>query len=335
MSQHPYFTIAIPTYNRAAFLRQAINSALSQTDSDFELIISDNASTDDTPAVVASIKDERLRYVRQPANLGAIKNVNFLVREARGRFFVLHQDDDLLHPEFLRRCQQAVGNRSDVSLFAAAVYSGAEPAGIMGENISLRPSPLAPVSHVDGKITEISGVDVAIMNLFSYPLMPPGLAFCTEALRKTGALFSEFLWAGDNITVARVALCGSVLFDPQVGAFVRFHSSNFSGQISLPKALACRREANRIIINYLDAAAPGWVARARVCLNYLPRRRRWKYLAEAWKTNYPPVLKQVLAESVVGKSSVRKLGAHLFAIFLKGKFFCVLSSHFRPIKPSD
>ena len=72
MSQRPYFTIAIPTYNRAAFLREAINSALNQTNLDFELIISDNASTDDTQTVVASIKDERLHYVRQPANLGSL-----------------------------------------------------------------------------------------------------------------------------------------------------------------------------------------------------------------------------------------------------------------------
>jgi glycosyltransferase involved in cell wall biosynthesis len=334
MSRHPYFTIAIPTYNRTAFLRQAINSALSQTDADFELIISDNASTDDTPDVVASIKDERLRYVRQPVNLGAIKNINFILREARGRFFILHQDDDLLHPEFLSRCRQAVDERSDVSLFATGVYNGCKPEGILGEDIGLREPPWIPVSHLQ-VATEIGGVDAAIMQLFSLPFVCPGVAFDTECLRKTGGFFSEFCWAGDNITTARVALCGKVLYDPRVGAFSRAHASNFSGRMSRQKSSACRSEADRIIIGYLDTAAPDWPDRARICLNHLSQLRRGKFLAEAWKSNYPAVLKQIVAESITGKSSVRKFGAHLSAIFLKGKFFHVANSHFWPVKPSD
>jgi len=334
MSQHPYFTIAIPTYNRAAFLREAINSALSQTDSDFELIISDNASTDDTPAVVASIKDKRLRYTRQPVNFGSLNNCTYLLRETRGRFFILHQDDDLLHPEFLSRCRQAVGDQTDISLFATAVYSGSKPEGVLGETIYLRDPPWFPASHLQ-KATEISGVDAAIMQLFSLPFVCPGVAFDTECLRKTGGFFSEFGYAGDNITLARIALCGKVMYDPRVGAFLRIHKSNFSGQISLDKIFACRREADRIIIGYLDAAAPDWPDRARICLNHLSKRRRGKFLAEAWKNNYPGMLKQLVAESIVGKSSIKKFGFHLFAIFLKGKFFRVVRSHFRPGKPSN
>ncbi len=334
MSQRPYFTVAIPTYNRAAFLREAINSALSQTDPDFELVISDNASTDDTPAVVTGIKDSRLRYFRQPANLGGVNNINFLIREARGRFFILHQDDDLLHPEFLSRCQQAVGERSDVSMFATGVYSGSKPEGVLGETIYLRDPPWLPVSRLQ-MATEISGMDAAIMQLFSLPFVPPGVAFDTECLRKTGGFFSEFGFAGDNITIARVALCGKVLYDPRIGAFLRIHASNFSSQMTLQKSFACRREADRIIIGYLDAMTPDWPDRARVCLNHLSKRRRGKFLAEAWKCNYPSMLKRIVAESYVGNSSIRKFGAHLFAIFLKGKFFCVLNSHFRPVKPSD
>jgi glycosyltransferase involved in cell wall biosynthesis len=334
MSQRPYFTIAIPTYNRAAFLREAINSALNQTNLDFELIISDNASTDDTQTVVASIKDERLHYVRQPANLGAVKNINFLINEAHGRFFILHQDDDLLHPEFLSRCQQAVGERSDVSLFATGVYSGSKPEGVLGEDVYLRDPPWFPVSRLQ-MATEIGGMDAAIMQLFSLPFVPPGVAFDTESLRKTGGFFSEFGWAADNITIARVALCGKVLYDPRVGAFLRIHTSNFGSQLTLQKYFACRREADRIIIRCLDTTAPHWPDRALICLNHLSRRRRGKFLAEAWKCNYPAVLKQIVAESYVGDASFRKFGAHLFAIFLKGKFFQVVSSHFRPGKPSD
>ena len=65
----------------------------------------------------------------------------------------------------------------------------------------------------------------------------PGVAFDTESLRKTGGFFSEFGWAADNITIARVALCGKVLYDPRVGAFLRIHTSNFGSQLTLQNIL--------------------------------------------------------------------------------------------------
>jgi glycosyltransferase involved in cell wall biosynthesis len=335
MSHRPYFTIGIPTYNRANYLQQAVNSALSQTCSDFELIVSDNASTDDTPAVVAGIKDSRFRFVRQPANLGAVRNIDFLLQAARGRFFILHQDDDLLHREFLSRCQQVVGDRTDVSLFASEVYSGPQPEGVLGEDIFLRDSPWLPVSHIQGKVTQINGVDVAIMQLFSLPFIPPGIAFNTEILRSIGGIFSKFTWANDNITIARIALCGIVLYDPHIGAFMRLHTSNFSRQLPRDKQRACRREANRIIISHLDAVAPDWPERARVCLGYLSKRRRIRFLTEAWKNNYPAVLKQILVESIAGRSPVRKFFCHLSVIFFRANIWRALSSHFWPKKPSD
>lgn len=335
MSRRPYFTIAIPTYNRANYLRQAINSALNQDHPDFEVIVSDNASTDDTRTVAASVNDSRFRYVRQPTNIGGVRNINFLLQEARGHFFILHQDDDLLHREFLARCRQAVENRTDVSLFATQVYSGPEPEGVLGENAFLRDSPWLPISHIQGQVIEISDVDAAMMQLFSLPFVPPGIAFNTDFLRKTGDFFSDFAWGGDNITIARVALCGTVLYDPHIGAFLRLHTSNFSRQLPRSKQRACRREANRIIIGYLDAAMPGWQDRARVCLKHLSRKTRKRFLAEAWKNNYPAVLKMILAESIVGPAPGRQCLCHLGAIFFKAKLWRVLGSHLRPVKPSD
>jgi len=333
MSQQPFFTIGIPTHNRAAFLRQAIDSALRQTHADLELVVSDNASTDDTPAIVAGIKDPRLRFARQTENIGALRNMNFLIDQARGRFFVLHQDDDLLHPEFLARCRLALGERSDISLFATAVLSGAEPEGVLGEQLCFRDPPWQPLSWLSDQPAVIGGVDAAIMQLFSLPFIPPGVAFNSEALRKTGRFFAGFNWAGDNVTLARVALCGPVLYDGRVGAFLRMHADNFSRQLSTRIRQACRREANRIILGYLDRSAPGWPERIRVCLGHLPERKRWKFLAEAWEGNYPGVLKQLLAESVAGPGRWGQFIVHLAAICWKGKLSRVVRSHFFPIEP--
>ena len=79
----PRVTVFIPTYNRARLLPEAIESVLAQTYDDFRLEVSDNASDDATPEVVASFDDPRLEYVRQPENLGLLGNHNWFLAAAR------------------------------------------------------------------------------------------------------------------------------------------------------------------------------------------------------------------------------------------------------------
>ena len=69
-------TIGLPTYNRAKYLREAIDSVLGQTFADFTLVISDNASTDETPEIVASYDDSRIVYRRHETNRGWLANFN-------------------------------------------------------------------------------------------------------------------------------------------------------------------------------------------------------------------------------------------------------------------
>lgn len=102
----PLVTIGLPVYNGAALLGEAIDSLLAQTFTDFELLISDNASTDATPELCAAAvrRDPRVRYVRQPRNIGAPANWNFVAREARGEFFKWASASDRCAPEFLAAC---------------------------------------------------------------------------------------------------------------------------------------------------------------------------------------------------------------------------------------
>ena len=96
----PRLTIAIPTINRAELVGRAIESALAQTSSDIEIIVSDNGSTDDTPAVVARYAGCGLRTFRHPSTIPATKHGQFLVEQARGEFFIGLSDDDYLEPDF-------------------------------------------------------------------------------------------------------------------------------------------------------------------------------------------------------------------------------------------
>ncbi len=95
-------SILIPTYNRAALLKEAIESARAQTHLDIEIIVLDDASPDDTAVVVAEFEfDERVRYVRHARNLGIVGNWRAGLQLARGEFFCFLHDDDTFEPQFV------------------------------------------------------------------------------------------------------------------------------------------------------------------------------------------------------------------------------------------
>jgi glycosyltransferase involved in cell wall biosynthesis len=101
----PLVTIAIPTFNRAhSYLRGVIEAALAQTWEPLEILVGDNASTDQTPELIASFHDSRIRHLRHPENIGANGNFNRLLEEARGEWFLLLHDDDLVDPPFVETC---------------------------------------------------------------------------------------------------------------------------------------------------------------------------------------------------------------------------------------
>jgi glycosyltransferase involved in cell wall biosynthesis len=119
---YPLVTIGLPTFNRCASLRVAVDSILAQDLSDFELVISDNASSDSTQDLCRdySACDERVRYIRQPINQGAIPNFQTVLSKARGRYFMWLSDDDWLDPTYLSRCAAELSANADHSLVCGA-----------------------------------------------------------------------------------------------------------------------------------------------------------------------------------------------------------------------
>jgi glycosyltransferase involved in cell wall biosynthesis len=102
----PTVSIGVPAYNGERHLRAAIESLLGQTFEDFELIISDNASIDSTRDICEefSRRDARVRYHRQPTNIGVARNWNFVARAGRGRYFKWASANDTCEPSMLAQC---------------------------------------------------------------------------------------------------------------------------------------------------------------------------------------------------------------------------------------
>src|SRR5437870_5545962 len=82
----PTVSVCMPVFNRARYLAQALESVLAQTFHDFEVIVCDDASTENIQQVVAVLGDARVRYFRQPRNQGIARNRNSCLALARGRY---------------------------------------------------------------------------------------------------------------------------------------------------------------------------------------------------------------------------------------------------------
>ena len=107
-SSYPLITIAIPTYNRASLVKNCVANALAQSYQNIEVLVSDNASPDDTVAILKSVNDERLRVLTSPKNVGACENFSKCILEARGDYLVLLSDDNLLNADFLEKCVRMI-----------------------------------------------------------------------------------------------------------------------------------------------------------------------------------------------------------------------------------
>lgn len=128
MNHAPRLSVGLPVYNGERYLAESIEAILGQTFEDFELIISDNASSDGTPGICRDYEkaDSRVRFLRQSRNIGAAPNHNFLFEQARGEYFKWAASDDLYARDLLERCVAALDERPDVVLahsWTAAVDS--------------------------------------------------------------------------------------------------------------------------------------------------------------------------------------------------------------------
>ena len=118
----PLVTIGIPTFNRAnGYLRETLESALAQTYPNLDIVVADNCSPDDTTAVVKSYNDARVRYFRHDPGTKPNDNFNFCLSQARGEFFLLLHDDDLIDHDFIETCLGKAALRTDVGVIRAGV----------------------------------------------------------------------------------------------------------------------------------------------------------------------------------------------------------------------
>jgi hypothetical protein len=148
MSPQPLISICIPAYNNDDFVAAALQSVLDQSFGDFEIIVTDDKSTDGTVSVVKGFKDQRIRLVQNEVNLGMGTNWNKALSLATGKYVKLLCGDDLLYRECLARQVQAFEAPSNAGVSLAVCGSD-----VINTNsdIVLRRNPRFPAGRVSGK----------------------------------------------------------------------------------------------------------------------------------------------------------------------------------------
>jgi glycosyltransferase involved in cell wall biosynthesis len=144
----PRLTIGLPVYNGESTIEEALDALLGQTYQNFELIVSDNASTDRTADICRRYaeQDSRIRYVRQEHNIGLVSNHIFLMEQARGELFKWASHDDLYARDLLARCVEALDEDPDVVLahsWSAMIDGSGDVIGTFERRVAVD-SPRAP-----------------------------------------------------------------------------------------------------------------------------------------------------------------------------------------------
>lgn len=215
MLTYPKISILIPTFNRARYLTEAIEGALAQDYPKLEVIISDNASEDNTDEIVKKyICDKRLHYYKNKVNLGAARNWEKLICEyATGEWAIVHGSDDyLIDSTYISECAKMIGKNEDCVLCHANLKMYYED-----KNIFVETNHECPLI-VDGMwyFWEYKrGVTIHVSNL----VFKRSLALKID-------LFGGNYIGGDSEMIGKLLLNGKVAFINKVVNVYRMHASN-------------------------------------------------------------------------------------------------------------
>lgn len=217
MPNNPRVSILMPTYNSAHFLDEAIESVLAQTYKDYEVIIVDNCSTDNTKEVVGKyLSDQRFAYFRNDTNLGLAGNWNRCLELANGEYIKYLCSDDKFHPEMLEKFVAAMDAHPNVSV----VTSNKVYFGFQNKTITL------PFKHVT------NGRDVIYKTLETIDFLgDPTCVMLRKSNRHLGGFKKDMIWMIDWEMWIRHLVVGDCYFIPEILVYTRKHAAQVQNAV--------------------------------------------------------------------------------------------------------
>jgi glycosyltransferase involved in cell wall biosynthesis len=278
-------SVGLAVYNGEKYLKLALESLLKQDFDDFEIIISDNASTDSTAEICRSYaaSDRRIRYYRNDSNIGAAPNYRRVLELAQGEYFKWFAHDDILFPSFLSRCYETMRVAPpDVML----VYPLCEFIGEFGEVIASASDRIAsdfarPHRRLARVLARVS---------WGGPLW--GL-MRTDQLRRCQLAGAVSYW--DDLLLAEFALRGRIWEIPEVLFQVRSYSGNAAAMASQAQGTAvvsdpnkANRQTRRALLAWMDPSAAN-----RTIWLPIHEERYWEYVKRVHLVPLPAIDKAV------------------------------------------
>ena len=211
----------MPVYNGEPYLKEAIDSILTQSFKDFELVISDNASTDRTREICLDYvaKDNRIRYYRNKQNVGAATNHNRVFELSRGDYFKWAAHDDVLAPEFLSKCFNLLERDKSIILCHSLTGRISETGELTGKyNTGIRFGSSRP--------NERFGDSIAFSNdswVLLFRLIRPASVRMTR-------LFGSYIGSDRNL-LAEISLAGKVYEIPEMLFYRREHKQAYTNKL--------------------------------------------------------------------------------------------------------
>jgi glycosyltransferase involved in cell wall biosynthesis len=220
-AEGPFVSVGMPVFNGDPFLRGAIDSMLAQSHTNLELIISDNASTDGTAAIGSeyATRDPRVRYFRQPRNIGAPRNWNFVVTRARGKYIKWASANDYCDTAMLAACVEVLESDQRVVLCYGTTRLVDEISG------AVRPY------DGDLSITE-ERPSVRLSRLLAEMKLNNAISglIRMEVLRRTGLI--RPYQGGDLVLMAELAMAGMFVLLPHPLLYRRIGARTFSSHLT-------------------------------------------------------------------------------------------------------
>jgi glycosyltransferase involved in cell wall biosynthesis len=218
---HPLVSIGIPTYNRARFLKDSLRSALSQTYSNIEVVVVDNASSDDTKDVVESFGDSRVKYFRNEKNIGGPANFKRCLDLSDGEYFSWLQDDDVVFNKYVENALEVL-DQTNCDFYFASCVNGESITDFQWSQIYAPPldldwltgNPLVLDPNLGVPLSFFTSLGIPPVAFFRKTSLIP---FQSSFLDSDLVLFSERLFFADLVCTKKTVV------DPKIAGVFRMH----------------------------------------------------------------------------------------------------------------
>ncbi|MCL5126321.1 MAG: glycosyltransferase [Deltaproteobacteria bacterium] len=246
-----FITIGIPTYNRSQFLIETLRSVQHQDYADIEILIADNASSDDTACICEQLakNDKRIRYIRNPENLGMAGNWKRIAELTTTPYLKYLMDDDLLLPGCISAFAEVARRVPELSLIACLAVGFRD-----GSELAIMPQPIyAPESSIPGRV-----IGQFLVRWSNQLGCPTNIMYRTDALRQVVTVWDNVpnqIWTSDILAMLKVLDLGNFLCINRPLVAIRQHTGSGTSSLNTqPGARETFRQEKELLKEFAHLA---------------------------------------------------------------------------------